>query len=116
MSFTALTKDQRNLLARAVTQARTEAEAGATAALKVLAVDHHEPFKNMDESARKLRNSLRAHGRQLGDALDVKRGTQEIVRLAHEVAFEHWHRMLFARFLAENDLLIHSDAGVSISI
>ena len=116
MTFTALTKDQRNLLARAVTKARTEAEAGAGAALKALAVDHHEPFKHMDESARKLRNSLRAHGRQLGDALDTKRGTQEIVRLAHEVAFEHWHRMLFARFLAENDLLIHSDAGVAVSI
>jgi hypothetical protein len=116
MTFTALTKDQRNLLARAVTQARTEAESGATAALKALAVDHHEPFKNMDESVRKLRNSLRAHGRQLGDALDAKRGTQEIVRLAHEVAFEHWHRMLFARFLAENDLLIHPDFGVSVSI
>ena len=116
MTFTALTKDQRNLLARAVTKARTEAEAGAGAALVALAVDHHEPFKHMDESARKLRNSLRAHGRQLGDALDTKRGTQEIVRLAHEVAFEHWHRMLFARFLAENDLLIHSDAGVAVSI
>ena len=116
MTFTALTKDQRNLLARAVTKARTEAEPGATAALKALAVDHHEPFKHMDESARKLRNSLRAHGRQLGDALDTKRGTQEIARLAHEVAFEHWHRMLFARFLAENDLLIHPDFGVSISI
>ena len=116
MTFTALTKDQRNLLARAVTKARTEAEAGAGAALVALAVDHHEPFKHMDDSARKLRNSLRAHGRQLGDALDTKRGTQEIVRLAHEVAFEHWHRMLFARFLAENDLLIHSDAGVAVSI
>ena len=116
MTFTALTKDQRNLLARAVTKARTEAEAGAGAALVALAVDHHEPFKHMDESARKLRNSLRAHGRQLGDALDTKRGTQEIVRLTHEVAFEHWHRMLFARFLAENDLLIHPDADVSISI
>ena len=116
MTFTALTKDQRNLLARAVIKARTEAESGATAALKALAVDHHEPFKNMDESVRKLRNSLRAHGRQLGDALDAKRGTQEIVRLAHEVAFEHWHRMLFARFLSENDLLIHPDADVSISI
>ena len=116
MTFTALTKDQRNLLARAVTKARTEAEAGAGAALVALAVDHHEPFKHMDDSARKLRNSLRAHGRQLGDALDTKRGTQEIVRLTHEVAFEHWHRMLFARFLAENDLLIHSDAGVAVSI
>jgi hypothetical protein len=116
MSFVALSKDQRNLLARAVTKARREAEAGADAALVALAVDHHEPFKHMDESARKLRNSLRAHGRQLGDGMDVKRGTQEIVRLTHEVAFEHWHRMLFARFLAENDLLIDPVAGVSVAI
>jgi hypothetical protein len=116
MSFMALSKDQRNLLARAVTKARREAEAGADAALVALAVDHHEPFKHMDESARKLRNSLRAHGRQLGDGMDAKRGTQSIVRLTHEVAFEYWHRMLFARFLAENELLVHPDAGVSVSI
>jgi hypothetical protein len=116
MSFVALSKDQCNLLARAVTKARREAEAGANAALIALAVDHHEPFKHMDESARKLRNSLRAHGRQLGDGMDAKRGTQAIVRLTHEVAFEHWHRMLFARFLAENELLVHPDAGVSVSI
>jgi len=37
-------------------------------------------------------------------------------RLAHEVAFEHWHRMLFARFLAENGLLIHSEHRVAVSI
>ena len=115
MTFTALTKDQRNLLARAVIKARTEAEAGAGAALVALAVDHDAPFNHMNDPACKLRNSLREHGRQLGDALDA-RGRQEIVRLTHEVAFEHWHRMLFARFLAENDLLIHPDAGVAVSI
>ena len=26
-----------------------------------------------------------------------------------EVAYEHWHRMLFARFLAENNLLMYPD-------
>ncbi len=28
-------------------------------------------------------------------------------KLVQETAYEHWHRMLFARFLAENDLLMH---------
>jgi hypothetical protein len=70
----------------------------------------------MDADARKLRNALRAHGRQLGDELDSKRGTQSIDRLTHEVAFEHWHRMLFARFLAENGLLMHPTAGAAVTI
>jgi hypothetical protein len=33
-----------------------------------------------------------------------------------EMAYEHWHRMLFARFLAENQLLIEPSSGVSISL
>lgn len=116
MAFVTLTSQQRGLLARAVTNARREAEAGAHEALKALAVDHHEPFGHMTLAQRSLRNALRAHGRQLGDARDPKRGTQAIDRLAHEVAFEHWHRMLFARFLAENGLLIHPEHGVAVSI
>jgi hypothetical protein len=32
------------------------------------------------------------------------------------MAYEHWHRMLFARFLAENQLLIEPTSGVSISL
>ena len=116
MAFVTLTSQQRGLLARAVTNARREAEAGAHEALKALAIDHHEPFGHMTLAQRSLRNALRAHGRQLGDARDPKHGTQEIDRLAHEVAFEHWHRMLFARFLAENGLLIHPEHGVAVSI
>ncbi len=116
MPSSPLSSEQRKQLSRAVISARTLAEDGAREALKALAVDHHEPFGSMNDAQRKLRNALRAHGRQLGDALDSKRGTQEIDRLAHEVAFEHWHRMLFARFLAENDLLIHPDEGVPVSI
>ena len=30
-------------------------------------------------------------------------------QLIEEIAYEQWHRMLFARFLAENDLLMHPD-------
>ncbi len=111
-----LTKEQRNLLSRAVLAARRESEAGARESLRALAVDHHEPFGHMDADARKLRNALRAHGRQLGDELDPKRGTQAVGRLTHEVAFEHWHRMLFARFLAENGLLMHPTLGASVTL
>jgi hypothetical protein len=48
--------------------------------------------------------------------LDQKRGTQTIDRLVHECAYEHWHRMLFARFLAENHLLIEPTSGVAITM
>ena len=65
---------------------------------------------------RVLRRRLRAHGRQLGDRRDPRTGAQGITRLAHEVAYEHWHRMLFARFLAENQLLIEPDSGVAVSL
>ncbi len=116
MAGTSLSAEHRKLLARAVLNARRESEAGARESLRALAVDHHEPFGHMNADARKLRNALRAHGRQLGDALDPKRGTQAIERLTHEVAFEHWHRMLFARFLAENGLLMHPTLAASVTL
>jgi hypothetical protein len=116
MARTSLSAEHRKLLARAVLNARREAEAGSRESLRALAVDHHEPFGHMDADARKLRNALRAHGRQLGDELDPKRGVQSIDRLTHEVAFEHWHRMLFARFLAENGLLMHPTAGAAVTL
>ncbi|MFD1008931.1 Eco57I restriction-modification methylase domain-containing protein [Oceanisphaera ostreae] len=34
-------------------------------------------------------------------------GSQQIERLSHEVAYGHWHRMLFARFLEQNNLLMY---------
>ena len=43
-------------------------------------------------------------------------GTQAVGRLVHEVAYEHWHRMLFARFLAENGLLVEPESGVPVSL
>jgi len=63
-----------------------------------------------------LRNRLRAHGRQLGDQLDEKKGTQTVDRLAAECAYEHWHRLLFARFLAENNLLIEPQSGMPLPL
>ena len=108
-----LSSELRNRLDAAVKSARQEAEKGARKALQTLAVDRHEPFRSMSVEERALRNRLRARGRQLGDVQN--HGTQRIDHLAHGIAYEHWHRMLFARFLAESDLLIEPGSGVAIT-
>lgn len=41
--------------------------------------------------------------------------TQAVQHLVWEVAYEHWHRMLFARFLAENGLLLW-EIGAAVSL
>ena len=114
--MSALPTDLRKQFRKAIIAARREAEAGSRRALESLAVERHEPYGSMSPEARSLRNRLRARGRQLGDVRDRVRGTQSIDRLVHEIAYEHWHRMLFARFLAENGLLIESDSGVAITM
>ncbi len=111
----ALTPELRNKLERAIIDARNIAEAGAQAALEAMAVHHHDFYPHQTPEQRKLRNHLRAHARQLGDQQDSK-GKLHIAHLIHECAYEHWHRMLFARFLAENDLLIEPSSGVAISL
>ncbi len=77
---------------------------------------HHEPYGHMSSEQRTLRRRLRAHARQLGDRLDARSGSQGIDHQVHECAYEHWHGMLFARFLAESDLLIEPDMGVAITL
>ena len=111
-----LDRTLRRNLENAVKAARRVAERAATKALDSLAVGSHEPWSGQPTADRALRVKLRARGRQLGDALDNKSGKQATTRLVHEVAYEHWHRMLFARFLAENELLIEPDSGVAISL
>ena len=111
-----LVRDLRKNLERTVKQARRVAEVGARKVLEQLGVDYHEPYGSMTPEQRALRNRLRAHGRQLGDRRDHQKGTQTIDRLIQECAYEHWHRMLFARFLAETDLLIEPQSGVAITL
>ncbi|MDP3479816.1 MAG: hypothetical protein Q8R88_08595 [Desulfoprunum sp.] len=65
---------------------------------------------------RGLRKKLRAHARQLDDTYNQATGIMAIDQLLTECAYEHWHRMLFARFLAENHLLIEPDSGMAISL
>ena len=112
----ALASDLRKTLEATVVKARDKAEGGSRDALTALAVDASEPFASMSQDERKLRNRLRARGRQLGDQRDAQKGSQSIERLVREMAYEHWHRMLFARFLAENQLLIEPSSGVSITL
>lgn len=114
--MTSLPTDLRKRLEKAIALARTAAEQGARKALEALAVGRHEPHGSMSPGDRALRNRLRAHGRQLGDERDAKKGTQSIRRLEREVAYEHWHRMLFARFLAENGLLIEPESAVAVTL
>ncbi len=115
-----LASELRNKLERVVIDARDVAEAGARAALEALAVHHHEPYPHMDPGQRGLRNHLRARARQLGDRKlpkpDKSGQDHEIGHLAGECAYEHWHRMLFARFLAENGLLIEPEENLAISL
>ena len=70
----------------------------------------------MSFSDEAFRNALRRRGRQAGDRMGVSKDTQQITHLAHEAAYEHWHRMLFARFLAENELLVPPQYGVAVSL
>lgn len=110
-----LERTLRKDLEKTVKQARRVAEAGARKAIEQLGVGEAEAPKHLTAEQRALRNRLRAHGRQLGDRRDPK-GVQSIGRLVQECAYEHWHRMLFARFLAETDLLIEPDSGVAITL
>ncbi len=112
-----LSRENRRLLENAVAQARSIAEEGAHKVLAdQYAVRHHEPWPHMTAAERELRNQLRAHGRQLGDLRDPRRETQEIHHLVQACAYEHWHRMLFARFLAENDLLLDAEHGMAMTL
>ena len=111
-----LEKTLRNQLERTIKEARDTAEAAARAALAQLGVAAATPFAHLSEAERELRRKLRVHGRQLGDLRDPVTETQEIFRLLEEVAYEHWHRMLFARFLAENNLLMYPDPDDPVAV
>ena len=109
-----LTQQQRNTLESAIKQARRVSEAGAWNALMAFAVDNPEPFPHMNPEQRGLRNRLRSKARLLGDELPSS-GYQKIDNLAYELAYEYWHKILFAKFLEANGLLMHPD-GVPVSM
>ena len=110
----ALESDLRRQLENVIIEARDVAEGAARSALQKRAVDAAEPFSHFGPKEKELRTRLRARGRQAGDIRNADK-TQSIDQLSQELAYEFWHRMLFARFLAENNLLMHPD-GVAVSL
>ncbi|MDR1037084.1 MAG: N-6 DNA methylase, partial [Deltaproteobacteria bacterium] len=110
-----LTKPVRNRLEAAVTSAREKAEAGARSVLDYLGVAEASTPPYLDEGQRGLGDRLRLHGQQLGDHL--KGDTPWTMdRLVEETAYEHWNRMLFARFLEAKDMLIYRSSGGPIPV
>lgn len=109
-----LTTQQRSTLENAVKKARNTSEEGAFNALHSLAIDNPEPFSHMLPEQRALRNRLRQKARLLGDECPAT-GAQQIEHLTYELAYETWHKMLFARFLEANGLLMHPD-GVAVTL
>ncbi|MFH4511030.1 DNA methyltransferase [Vibrio alginolyticus] len=103
----ALDKTLRKKLEDTVVQARDIVEQAVFEALQRLGVAEAQAPSYLSEEERALRNKLRAHARQLGDKL--KDGKQETERLINEMAYEHWHRMLFARYLEQNNLLMYDE-------
>jgi hypothetical protein len=110
-----LSKEYRRQLENAVLKAREEAQRGAAAALDSFGVADAKVPGHLDDAGKVLRRRLRAHGRQVGDARrpDESQGVEHLV---HECAYEHWHRMLFARFLAENGCLIEPESGLDVDL
>ncbi|MGH9770850.1 MAG: Eco57I restriction-modification methylase domain-containing protein [Candidatus Acidiferrales bacterium] len=110
-----LSRELRRVLENAIVDARRIAKEGAQAALESLAVSKPDPFGTMFQHERDLRQRLRARGHQLGDARD-RQGKQSICHLTQACAYEHWHRMLFARFLAENGFLLDPHYQLPLSM
>lgn len=97
----------RKQLASGVLAARRAAELGAHSAIENLGVFSDRKPDHVTGDAAALRNGLRAKWRQLGLENEL---------LVAECAFEQWHRLLFARFLAENGLLLHPELNIPVTL
>ena len=105
-----LTSQQRKVLEDACTKGRRAAEQAVRAALISLEIAADRPPAHLNEDGRALRRGLRAKARQLGDLGNT------LDSLVAECAYEQWHRLLFARFLAENNLLIHPEYRAPVTL
>jgi hypothetical protein len=109
-----LSKDLRSKLEKAILVAREEATKGAKSAFIALGVGDAKKPQHLDAAEEALRKRLRARGRQAGDLLRPDE-SQETTHLEQECAYEHWHRMLFARFLIENGLLMQPGSTLDVN-
>lgn len=105
----------RKALEKDIKKAREVAEDGATNAIARLGVADAIAPAHLNEDDRAARRRLRAHARALGDAKAAD-GGHTVDRLVEAAAYAQWHRRLFARFLAERDLLRHPVHGVAVTL
>ncbi len=110
-----LDRKLRKDLERVVRDARRAAQEGARKEIERLCVAAKEPHDALSDDEKRLRVRLRAHARQLGDPRKPD-GTHGVAHLTDECAYVHWHRLLFTRFLAETDLLIEPETGVTLTL
>jgi hypothetical protein len=108
----ALDKALRKKLEDTVVKARDIVEVAVVEVLQRLGVSESQAPSYLTDEERTLRNQLRAHARQLGDKLNE--GKQETECLVNEMAYAHWHRMLFARYLEQNNLLMYEGTSVTL--
>ncbi|MDJ0324194.1 hypothetical protein QMG61_10500 [Cryobacterium sp. PH31-AA6] len=106
-TITVLNSDQRRFLDAQTQRAREAAQRAAEDALRALAVGEPSRPAYLSEEQNGLRLALREKGRQLGD--DTSRSGAPLTNLVHDIAYEQWHRLLFARFLEVNELLRHPE-------
>lgn len=106
----------RRALEKAVKDARVVAEEGARDAIRRLGVADGKAPSYLSDAEKDLRRRLRAHARALGDAFNRADETQTTKRLTEAAAYAHWHRMLFARFLAERGLLRNPEYDVAVTL
>lgn len=107
MPMRALPSVQRKQLELSVLAARRAAEVASRAAIEGLGVFLDRRPEHLDANQAALRNGLRAKWRQLANDREL---------LVAECAYEQWHRLLFARFLAENHLLLHPSFKAPVTL
>ena len=100
----------RKVLEGACIDGRRVSEGACRVALGSLGVVDERVPGHLSDGDRALRRGLRAKSRQLGDVA----GSVEL--LVAECAFAQWHRLLFARFLAENGLLMHPQFHAPVTL
>jgi len=119
---TTLSSSDRSQLEKAVLAARGVAERAVGKRFAGLALSAAVVPDGLSADDRALRNGLRKRARDLGRGrvnadLDnlgaIEAGAPFLIE---ELAYDAWHRMLFARFLAENELLMHPEYGVTLSL
>lgn len=116
MSNRYLTTALRRTLEKVIKEARVVAEEGAQDAIRRLGVADGTAPSYLNDTEKELRRRLRAHARALGDVFEKSAETQETKRLVEAAAYAHWHRMLFARFLAERGLLRNPEFDVAVTL